>query len=152
MYFLSVLLLLLVFPAAAVIIEFVLIPNPEGLIWLVGKWFTFFGVGARLFLAGIRQTLNPGFTAQEIFELKDERSFPIVREIGFGNLSMGTLGLLSLVVPVWTVPAALVGGLYYGLAGVGHLLQAHRNAKEQIALVSDILIFLLLGAFVISQL
>jgi hypothetical protein len=45
------------------------------------------------------------------------------------------------------VPAAIVGGLDYGWAGAGHVLRAERNAKEQIALVSDFAIFVLLAIF-----
>jgi hypothetical protein len=75
----------------------------------------------------------------------------IVREVGFGNLAMGTLGLLSLAVPAWVVLAAIVGGLYYGLAGMGHLARKDRNVKEQVALVSDLAMFLLLAIFVASR-
>ena len=34
-----------------------------GLMPLVGKWFVFWAVGARLFIAGIRQVIQPAFTA-----------------------------------------------------------------------------------------
>jgi hypothetical protein len=64
---------------------------------------------------------------------------------------MGTLGLLSLAHASWVVPAAIVGGLYCGLAGLGHLVREGRNFKEQTALVSDLLIFLLLAGFVASR-
>jgi hypothetical protein len=106
----------------------------------------------RLFIAGLRQTRQPAFTAAEIFKVNDPAAHPIVREVGFGNLAMGTLGLASLAVPTWLVPAALVGGLYYGLAGIGHAFNPERNAKEQIALVSDLLILALLAVFVIGWL
>ena len=62
---------------------------------------------------------------------------------------MGTLGLLSLALPEWVVPAAIAaGGLYYGLAGIGHVLHAERNAKEQVALVSDLAIFVVFAIVV----
>jgi hypothetical protein len=103
------------------------------------------------------QTVRPQFTAQSIFGIKDSGAkdsgaLGIVREVGFGNLAMGTLGLASLVKPEWTLPAAIVGGLYYGLAGLGHAGRPERNFKEQIALVSDLLIFLLLAIFVAASL
>jgi hypothetical protein len=104
-----------------------------------------------LFTAGVTQTFRPQFTAQSVFDLKDQAALGIVREVGFGNLAMGTLGLASLFKPEWLVPAAIVGGLYYGLAGLGHLLRPNRNFKEQVALVSDLLIFLLLAVFVASR-
>ncbi len=97
------------------------------------------------------QVARPEFTAGSIFGIKDPASHAIVREVGFGNLAMGTLGLASLAVPQWVVPAALAGGLYYGLAGVGHMMRGERNAKEQVALISDLLIFALLAVFVVSR-
>jgi hypothetical protein len=50
------------------------------------------------------------------------------------------------------VPAAIVGGLYYGLAGIGHVMRGERKIKEQIALVSDLAIFVFLAIFVLFQL
>jgi hypothetical protein len=95
---------------------------------------------------------QPQFTAGSIFGIKDDAALGIVREVGFGNLVIGTLGLASLAFPSWVVPAALVGGLYYGLAGIGHAMRGERNAKEQVALVSDLWIFALLAVFVASRL
>ncbi len=151
MYLISVLLLLLVFPAASVLIEALHAGGGADLMGLIGKWFVFWGSGVRLFLAGVRQVSKPEFTAGEIFGIKDTAASGIVREVGFGNLAMGTLGLASLAMPDWLVPAAIVSGLYYGLAGVGHLVR-ERNAKEEIALWSDVAIFLLLAAFVANRL
>jgi hypothetical protein len=150
MYFVSVLLLLLIVPAACTAAE-ALVRGAPDLLWLVGKWFTFWGCGVRLFIAGIRQTMQPAFTAGEIFKLDDPAAHPLVREIGFGNLAMSALGLISLAVPGFLVPAAIGGGLYYGLAGIGHVLSTERNAKEQVALVSDFWIFLVLAVFVATR-
>jgi hypothetical protein len=108
-------------------------------------------VGVRLFLVGVMQTLRPQFTAQSIFDIRDEGALAVVREVGFGNLAMGTLGLVSLGKPGWVVPAALAGGLYYGLAGIGHVFRKTRTLKEQIALVSDLAISALLAVFVASR-
>jgi hypothetical protein len=151
MYFTAVLLLMLVLPTASVAFEALPAPGAVDLMALVGKWFTFWAVGVRLFLAGVMQVLRPQFTARSIFEIKDERALAVVREIGFGNLAMGTLGLAILTKPGWVVPAAVAGGLYYGLAGIGHAFRKTRNLKEQIALVSDLAIFALLAAFVASR-
>jgi hypothetical protein len=49
------------------------------------------------------------------------------------------------------VPAAIVGGLYYGLAGAGHTLRIDRNFNEQTALVTDLMIFAVLAVFVASR-
>ena len=152
MYFAVVILLLLVFPVASVITEAVFSPNAVNVILLIGKWFVFWGVGVRLFIAGLRQVIQPEFTAREIFGIQDRTSFAIVREVGFANLSMGLLGICSLIRSGWVVPAAIVGGLYYGLAGVGHTPQKNKNAKEYTAMVSDGFVFLVLAVFVLKSL
>jgi hypothetical protein len=121
------------------------------LLFLIGKWFTFWAVGARLFMAGLRQAVQPRFTAHEIFKLEDDSAFPIVREIGFGNLAMGSLGLATLFRPAWLLAGALVGGLYYGLAGLLHLFGKKRNLNENVALISDLAVALvMLGFFAAS--
>ena len=142
MYFALIALLLLILPAASILAEKLLSVHTFGVVFLAGRWFVFWAVGVRLLLAGLRQILQPRFTAEEIFAIRDPASFAIVREVGFGNLSMGILGICSIVRFEWIVPAAVVGGLYYGLAGMGHLLRSDRNTKEYIALISDFLSFL----------
>ena len=64
---------------------------------------------------------------------------------------MGVLGISSLFRPGWLVPAAVVGGLYYGFAGIGHSMQKTRNAKENMAMLSDEFVFLVLLAFVLRS-
>jgi hypothetical protein len=140
----------LVGPAVSVAAEALLAPGAP--LWtLTAKWFVFWLVGVRLFIAGLRQTLQPQYTAETIFEIADPGAHGLVREIGFGNLAMGTLGLCTIAVAGWTVPAALAGGLYYGLAGLGHIARGKRNTIETIALVSDTFAFLLLAAVVVSH-
>jgi hypothetical protein len=147
----TVVLLLLVFPIFSVGTEAALSSDPD-LWWLIGKWFVFWGVGVRLFAAGVMQTLTPDFTASGIFGIEGRDVLPVVREVGFGNLAMGTLGLATLLLPDWVVPAAFVGGLYYGLAGLGHMYRGARTAKEGFALASDLAIFAVLAAFVAVRL
>ena len=60
---------------------------------------------------------------------------------------MGALGLLTLAKPDFLVAAAIVGGLYYGLAGAGHAVRRDKNASEWTALVTDLFMFFLLAAF-----
>jgi len=151
LYFATVILLLFIFPATSVAISAHLNPNVSILV-LIGRWFTFWAVGVRLFIAGVRQVAQPEFTAHEIFQIPGKTALPIVRELGFANLSMGLLGLLILVRPDWTVPAAIVGGLYYGLAGAGHIGRRDKNAKERTALFSDVFVFLILAAFLVKTL
>lgn len=151
MYFASVILLLVVLPVVSISAEAVLSHHAMSMA-LVGRWFVFWGVGVRLFLAGVRQVLQPRFTAKEIFGVDDPRSFAIVREVGFANLSMGFLGVCTLFRGDWLVPAAIVGGLYYGLAGALHVFSQEKNAKEYMAMVSDGFIFVILLVFVLKSL
>ncbi|HTR03939.1 MAG TPA: DUF6790 family protein, partial [Thermoanaerobaculia bacterium] len=138
MYAASVLLLLGVFPLASIAIEKLALGSPAPLLALAGKWWAFWAAGLRLFLAGLRQATNPRFTSEKIFGFKTDEPLAAFRELGFANLSMGTLGLASLWAPSWRTPAALVGGLYYLLAGVGHVLRGERNSTENLALWSDL--------------
>jgi hypothetical protein len=151
MYIVIVVLLLGVLPAGSVFAEQHYWHSTVPLIGLAGKWFTFWAVGARLFLAGLRQSIQPRFTAREIFNLQGDDALPIVRELGLANISMGTLGLISLALPVATAPAALVGGLYYGLAGALHIGRGEKNFYERFAMVTDLLVFALLAVYVVHS-
>ena len=150
MYFATVLLLMLVLPVVSVVSEAVFAGNAD-LLFLVGRWFVFWGVGLRLLLAGLKQVAQPSFTAEKIFGVTDEKAFPLVQEIGFGNLSIGLLGAASLFQPNWVVPAALVGCIFFGLAGLKHLTQPSRNRSETIAMLSDIGISAVLAIYLAAH-
>jgi hypothetical protein len=151
MYLVVVVLLMGVLPVVSIVAEGALSHGVD-LTLLIGKWFVFWPVGVRLILAGVRQIANPSFTAESIFGVRDTGAHPIVRELGFGNLSIGLLGACSLIDPGWITPAAVAGGLFYGLAGVQHLMNGDRNAKETIAMVSDLLVFLVLAGYLVAVL
>jgi uncharacterized protein YjeT (DUF2065 family) len=140
MYFVVLIFFLLICPIASIAVEFARSGHVHSLIFLIGKWLTFWAVGVRLLVAGVRQIIQPRFTAKEIFQTLDTSSLPIVREVGFANLSMGILATWSIFHPDWIAPAAIVGGLYYGFAGLGHLPQHNKNAKELTAMISDLLV------------
>ncbi len=146
-------LLLFVFPITNLTMDaLVFNAGASSLMDLVGKWFTFWAVGVRLFVAGIMQVARPQFTAQTIFGIKGMSANPVVREVGFGNLSFGTLGICSLTMSNWIIPAALAGGLYYGLAAVGHMLRGRKNEHGQLALMTDLFVFAVLATFITSKL
>jgi len=147
MYLAVVVLLMGVFPAVSILIEFFALHSDAGLVFLIGKWFVFWAVGMRLLLAGVRQMANPAFTADTIFGIKDKAAEVIVRELGFGNFAIGVLGGLTLLNREWVVPAAIAGGLFYGLAGGLHLRKGDRNTNENIAMVSDLFIFVVLAFY-----
>lgn len=71
-----------------------------------------------------------------------------MQELGFGKLSIGLLGTLTLLRTPWIGPAAITGGLLYDLARVKHLIKGQRNRTENIAMVSDLWIFLVLAGYV----
>jgi hypothetical protein len=149
MYLASIILLMAVFPIASIRIEAYLRGSPD-LLFLIGKWFVFWGVGVRLALAGLKQISNPSFTAETIFGIKDPRALIVVQELGFANLSIGLLGLLSLRYPEWVMAAAITGGLFYGLTGFKHLTKGDRKNIENIAMISDLWIFAVLAAYIIA--
>ncbi len=85
MYFVMIALLLVVLPSASVCIQlFLHSQSDQAVLSLVGRWWAFWAVGIRLFIAGLRQVIEPQFTAKEIFGCVDPGSLPIVREVGFG--------------------------------------------------------------------
>lgn len=152
MYLASILLLMLALPAVSVAVEGLLATGAPDWWALAGKWFTFWAVGVRLFVAGISQVLRPEFTSEGILGVRLPGAEVIVRELGFANLAFGTLGILSLAFPEWRVPAALAGAIFLGLDGVGHVARGARTGKEQVALASDLAAAALLAAIVVRGL
>lgn len=146
MYFVIVAGLMFIFPLLSIAIDVSAGHAPLGMM-LIGKWYVFWAVGLRLLLAGVRQILQPRYTAETILGIKGDDALLLVRELGFGNLSIGVVGTLSLFFPGWAMPAALVGGIFYGLAGINHAVQKHRNAKENVAMASDLFAAVVLLAF-----
>jgi hypothetical protein len=117
----------------------------------LGKWELFWAAGVRLLLAGARQALQPGFTAERIFGLAGNAAWVIVRELGFANLALGLLGTASAFYPPWRIPAALCGGLFYGLAGLNHLLHTRATRLQDVAMATDFVVFGVLAAFLATQ-
>ncbi len=151
MYILTVVLLMFVFPIVSIFAEMFFFKSSVGTIFLIGKWFVFWGVGIRLFSAGLRQSLDPKFTAEQIFEIKSTEPLVIVQELGFANLSMGLLGIVTMLNHNWILPSAVAGGLFYGLAGAKHLTRKGRNLIENVATFSDLLMFIILLMYVIES-
>jgi len=145
MYYAAVGLFMFVLPLLSVVVEDLLAPHPLNL--LIGKWYVFWAVGVRLLLAGLRQVIQPRYTAHVILGLKSDESLLVVRELGFANLAFGVSGLLSIYFSTWCVPVALAGGIFYGLAGANHVVQSHRGKLENIAMSSDIFAAVVLLVF-----
>lgn len=144
LYEMSIIVFFALIPILGVINDICILKSRINIFNLMLKWFVFSGVGLRLLSAGLKQAANPSFTAKEIFKVNDERSFPIVREIGFANISLGLIGVLSFCLPGFRLAAAISGGLYFGLAGCLHLFSKKRSKDEVFAMVSDYFIFFVL--------
>ena len=103
MYIGMLIVLMLIFPVASIALE-VFVHNHGVLdVAIVGKWFVFWAVGMRLLIAGLRQIVQPRYTAETILGVKDPGAMLIVRELGFANTSIGSAGLLQRlrIVKMW---------------------------------------------------
>jgi len=144
LYVYSTILFMLVLPIFSILADRVLSHSNEDLVGLIGKWFVFWAIGLRLFIAGVRQIFQPKFTVEKIFNFESKESEIIVRELGFANVCFGLLGILSVVFNQFRLSAALVGGIYLGFAGIYHLIKGPQNTNEKIAMYSDLFIFVVM--------
>jgi hypothetical protein len=151
-YALAVVSLTIILPALSVLVEWKLRGGPLTSLVLTGKWFIFWAVGVRLFTAGLRQVINPTFTAKDIFHIRDTASHAIVRELGFANICFGATGIISLFLPAWRIVSAFGSGLFYGIAGFNHIARKPASPNELLALVSDLFIFVALLLYVLLTL
>ncbi len=151
LYLVSILLFMFILPVSFIVFQ-LLVPKIP-LTWsLIGKWFLFWSVGVRLFVAGVRQITNPGFTARRIFQIQGQESYTVIRELGMANISLGIAAMLSLFKTSWSAPVAFIGALFFGLAGIQHVLKKPESNNELIALVSDLFIFCLLAFYLLFTL
>lgn len=148
MYLASVVLLMLVFPVGSICAEHFFLHSPAPVMLLVGKWFVFWGAGVRLFLAGLRQYFQPRFTSEQIFGIKSDDALPLVRELGIANFSTGTVGILSVAKPSFVLPVAIIAAIFYGVAGIRHVAQPHKNRNENVAMISDLMVFVVFAGYV----
>jgi hypothetical protein len=142
MYVPMIVVLMFILPLASVLAQLLLgthaAPHASDLMPAIAKWYVFWALGVRLFLAGLRQTLQPTYTARTILGLEGAECLVLVREVGFANLAMGTVAMASLYLPGWVIPSALVGGIYYSLAGINHIFRTPRSRLETVAMTSDL--------------
>jgi hypothetical protein len=142
MFLLMVIVLMLALPLISIVTQIVL--SDHGALHgashlaIVAKWYVFWAFGVRLSLAGLRQAIQPRYTAETILGFKGTEALFFVRELGFANVAMGSVGVASLFAPSWVTPAAMLGAIYYGLAGISHCFHKVRNKLENVALVSDL--------------
>ena len=147
MYIAIVVLLMFMLPLGSASIEHAL-PGAAPFMALIGKWFVFWAAGVRLMLAAVRQLFQPEFTARQIFKIEGADAFPLVREIGAANFALGAVGVASLLRPDFVLPVAIAAAIFYGIAGVRHLLETGRSVNETVAMASDLFVFVVLAAYV----
>lgn len=148
MYIYLVTALMLVVPLIFVVVQLLLSHSPLTAITIIpviAKWYVFWAVGVRLSLAGLRQMVQPRYTAKTILGINSEESLLLVRELGFANTAIGSVGLATLLAPSWVLPTALVAAIFYGLAGLNHLIHRPRNKLQNVAMVSDLFAGLVLA-------
>jgi hypothetical protein len=151
MYIAVVALTMLILPALSAVVGRGIEPAAAW-IDLVGLWFVFWAVGLRLGLAGARQILRPEFTARDIFKLEGEGPLAIVRELGFANLAIGVVGLLTALFPSFVLPAAIYAGIFYAAAGAVHVREPQRGLNENVAMLSDLFAAVVLAGIVAAKL
>ncbi len=137
MYIGMLVVLMLILPVASIALEAIV--HNHGVLneVMVGKWFVFWAVGVRLFIAGLRQIVQPRYTAETILGVKGPDAILIVRELGFANTAIGSAGLGSLYLGGWVFPVAVIGAIFYGLAGINHATHRSRNTLQNVAMTSD---------------
>jgi hypothetical protein len=93
MYMLIVVALMFVLPIASTAVDLVradhAVLNAAIAAAIVEKWFVFWAVGMRLSTAGLRQILQPRFTAKTILGIDGSDALVLVRELGFANTAIG---------------------------------------------------------------
>ena len=143
-YYWVIILTMFLLPIISIITESVIL-KLQSLNWnVVYKWFVFWAVGIRLLIAGIKQVLNPEFTAKEILKIEGSESYVVLRELGFANICFGISGILSILGKEWYMISSISGGLYLGLAGIQHIFKRGKENNEKLAMISDLFVFIVI--------
>jgi hypothetical protein len=137
MYIAMVIGLMVIFPITSIALELFMHGGGMLDVAIIGKWFVFWAVGVRLLIAGLRQIVQPRYTAETILGVRNPDVWLIVRELGFANTAIGSAGLVSIIVVGWTLPLAVIGSIFYGLAGINHMMHKQRNKLQNAAMISD---------------
>lgn len=150
MYRASIVLMMVILPLCSILLE----KRIDGAAWmpLLAKWFVFWAVGVRLFLAGVMQLARPQYTAHSIFHFESDDALPIVRELGIANAAGGIVGIASLANPAFVLPISIWAVVFYGGASAGHIFRRERSSSETLAMATDFLAFVVLAAVVVWSL
>jgi hypothetical protein len=115
------------------------------------KWFIFWGLGIRLFFKGIKLASTPQFTGLSLSSFKNRDSYLLLLELGFANMALGSMGILSVINDQWRLIAAIAGAIYFGLADMLRLLKKPGGRHELVALIYNLLVFAGLVGYLVSQ-
>jgi hypothetical protein len=124
----------------------------DGPLFYFGLWWVFWGIGVRLFAAGISQIARPRFTSKTILGIDAPEADQVVQELGFANAAIGAAALISSLVPSWAPAIGFAGGLFLLLAALRHTPKKDKNAKEWTALATDYLVGIIALVFAVSSL
>ena len=137
-YFIPVFLQTVGLPIISGVIELLVLGGDPVLVF--GKWWVFWGVGTRLFVAGIVQVSGKGPTAQILGSATPSvQETQLVRELGTANIAMGFAGLFALI-PGWALPVGLAGGVFLLIAGLMHVGKKGKEFKESVATWTDLVV------------
>lgn len=128
--------LIFLLPFVSILIEHVAMQTP--LNWnLFGKWFVFWAFGFRLFTTGIKQASDPASEAVKTFKLNGKNVYVIIRQLGFANISLGILGILSLINNQWRQIGAISGISFFGFAVLNDISQKVKERGDIITMIWD---------------
>ena len=142
--------LMIVLPVVSIVVELAVSGGDADFWFTIGKWFLFWGVGVRLFVAGLSQAFKPQFTAKNILgETDSPGALQVVQELGYANLGMGLVGLITPWISDWAIPGAIPAVVFLGLSGLRHITKPGKNRKELLATITDLFVAAILLAFII---
>jgi hypothetical protein len=137
-YFILVIAQTIVLPLVSGIIELAMAGGDPVMVF--GKWWVFWGIGTRLFVAGLAQVSGKGPTTAILGSAQASvTEKQLTRELGTANIGMGLAGLLALI-PGWAVPAGLAGGVFLLIAGAMHVAKSGKNSHERLATWTDLVV------------
>ena len=114
------------------------------------KWFLFWGLGIRLFFKGVKLASTPQSTGLSLSSFKSRDSYLLLLELGFANMALGAMGILSVINDQWRLIAAIAGAIYFGLSDMLRLVKKPGDRHELVALGYNLLAFAGLVAYLIT--
>jgi hypothetical protein len=115
------------------------------------KWFIFWAVGIRLFFKGVKLASTPKFTGLSLSSFSNRESYLLLLELGFANMALGSMGILSVLNDQWRLIAAIAGAIYFGLADMLRLSKKPNGRHELVALIYNLLVLAGLAGYLISS-